>query len=665
MDGFGFDLSPGTAEAVGVRSVLHEAAAKLAPLPKVGPLAWGAEHRKLSSKETSQKGDWDPERTPWAKEILWELSDESPAKIVVAPKGAQLGFTEIGLVWMGWSFCEDPGTMMVVWPTDNFIKRQVKQRVDPFFEGTPALAELFGTKQSRGKGATLMQRSSAVGELIFASGKSAANLRGTPAVRLMADEIDEASEDLADQGDVVELALGRVSDAGIRAKVFVPCTPTIESTSIVWWWWLLSDQRKFMVPCPHCGTFQELVFEQLVFDRERPHLAEYRCAHCDGAIREIAKRTMLPAGRFEATAVASYHRLVGFHVSSLYAPLGSYSWGEMATQFVSAGGREDKLKAFTNLRLGLPWKQHGNAPSVDALAANKEPYALGTLPARCGFLTAGADVQKDRVEVYVWGWGPELESWLVGRFIISRKKPRSQGSEILFDDRSPQEVAAEIKALINDVRWRRADGASLPMTFGLMDVNFDTTWAWQVLHLLGPRWGAVRGAGGADEDQGGQRQAVLVTKSIVERDNVSNLVLYRVSSPMAFSEFYRHVAKARPEPDAPASAWANVVHLPDSLDDDVLRQLTADREVWDARLKRRVWTKSGTNEAGDCRKYARAALEVKGVSKWGLLEWQTRFDALEAMANRPARSATEGPASGAAPAPEGPGNAFGGYLAGN
>ncbi len=40
------------------------------------------------------------------------------------------------------------------------------------------------------------------------------------------------------------------------------------------------------------------------------------------------------------------------------------------------------------------------------------------MPAGGLFLTAGADVQKDRIEVDVWAWGRGLESWLVDHIVI-------------------------------------------------------------------------------------------------------------------------------------------------------------------------------------------------------------------------------------------------------
>ena len=47
------------------------------------------------------------------------------------------------------------------------------------------------------------------------------------------------------------------------------------------------------------------------------------------------------------------------------------------------------------------------------------------MPAGGLFLTAGADVQKDRIEVDVWAWGRGLESWLIDHVVIDGGPERS------------------------------------------------------------------------------------------------------------------------------------------------------------------------------------------------------------------------------------------------
>jgi phage terminase large subunit GpA-like protein len=609
----------------GVRAVFASALAELVPPPKLDPVAWGRRYRKISAREASRPGSWDPDRTPWVHEILWELSDESPAKIVVFPKGAQIGATELGLVWSGWSFDQDPGTMITLWPTDAVIKRNVKQRIDPFLASAEPMQRLFGQQKSRSAENTLFQKSSPAGEWIFASAKSAPGLRSTPAVRAMADEIDEAADDLAGQGDVVELLKGRLSDAGPRMKLFVPCTPTVEGKSIVWRWYQMTDQRQFEVPCPNCGAMQALAWERFRWPEGRPQLVEYLCTSCEGAVREAAKAVMLPEGRFRATQETRYHGAVGFHVSGLYAPLGSYSWAQIATDFEAAGARDELLKTIYNLRLGLPWRQTTEAPAVSALRQHEEPYVLGDLPARCGAVTIGGDVQKDRIELRAWGWGEGLESWLVGAWTVERFDRRIEAGAVTRDRRKPEAIAADILAL-TEAGWRRQDGAVLHHAGGAIDVNFDSDFSWRLVIALGSRWHAIRG-----EARG--RPGRLHWTSRVAREGVgSELLLHHVASPSAISEFYRHLSVERPAD--PEGSWAGYVHLSTGLSDAELEELTAEREVFDPRKRKRVWVRAAANHAGDCRKYARAMVEAAGLDLWTADHWAQRAEALRADALR-------------------------------
>jgi phage terminase large subunit GpA-like protein len=637
----------------GVAPLLRDVASSLMPPIKLDPVAWGVEHRYISAKEGAIAQQWDPNRTPWIKTVLWHLSDESPTKELVCPKGAQVGFTEAAFVWAGWSFDQDPCTLITMWPTDGFIKRQVKQRVDPFIGSAEPLRKLFGAKQSRSSASTLFQKTSDNGEWIFVSAGSAANIAGIPAVKAMADEIDRAPRDVNNEGDPISLLRGRLSDAGLRAKLFIPSTPTILGSSAVWSEFQNTDMGFMEIPCPHCGGFNMLKWENFAYPKDAFHKIEYICEHCDKGFGEKYKPKLLPEYCFRSTRETHDKTRVGLHVSGFYAPLGSYSWEQCASEYEAAGGREDKLKTFRNLREGFPWRQATDAPAASVLEKNKDPYSLGTLPEeRCGVLTFGIDIQKDRLEARVYGWGAGLESWLVWKGVYSRTKPRTAGNDLLQDDKTIEEMRDEISADVLNRWFVRSDGGRLRPEFGLMDINFDTSWAWRLVRAFGGKVGAVRGAGGADEDQGGMRQSVFLVRSKVEREGVKGLLLHKVSSPMAFSEFYRMVVLPRPDAQTGEGSWHGIVHLPQDIDDDELKQLTSDHEIFDTKKKRKVWAKHGPNEGGDCRKYSRASLEARGYVDWKPHHWALRMDAIAAdaaarkiIAAAPSRSAPGAPAN--------------------
>jgi phage terminase large subunit GpA-like protein len=127
---------------------------------------------------------------------------------------------------------------------------------------------------------------------------------------------------------------------------------------------------------------------------------------------------MLERGEWRATATATDPTTVGYHLSALYSPVGWLSWQRIARAHEAARGSDEAMRAFRNTILGETWMETGEAPDWQRLADRREAWTPGTVPERGLFLTAGADVQKDRIEVDVWAWGRGLESWLVDHLVL-------------------------------------------------------------------------------------------------------------------------------------------------------------------------------------------------------------------------------------------------------
>jgi hypothetical protein len=73
----------------------------------------------------------------------------------------------------------------------------------------------------------------------------------------------------------------------------------------------------------------------------------------------------------------------------------------------------DLMKGFVNTVLGLPFEEEAEAPEWQRLYERREAWRIGLVPEPGLFLTAGVDVQKDRIEVEVVAWGRGKESWSV------------------------------------------------------------------------------------------------------------------------------------------------------------------------------------------------------------------------------------------------------------
>jgi phage terminase large subunit GpA-like protein len=598
----------------------------MAPEPLLGVSDWADGHRILSGRGSAEPGPWRTARTPYLREIMDALSPHHPARRVVLMKGAQVGGTECGNNWIGYVIHHAPGPMLAVQPTVELAKRFSEQRIDTLIEETPALRERVALPRSRDSGNRQLSKEFPGGLLVMAGANSAVGLRSMSARFLFLDEIDAYPGDAEGEGDPVVLAEARARTFGWRSKTLLVSTPTIAGLSRIEREYLASDQRRYFVPCPFCGYQQHLRFERLRWEKGKPETALYLCESCDGGIGEAHKTAMLEAGEWRATAQPTDPQTIGFHVSSLYSPVGWLSWTEIARSWLAADGDDRALKAFVNGVLGETWQERGERPSWERLLERREQYRLGTVPSGVTIITAGADLQRDRIEVSVWGWASGYESWLIEHLVISG----SPGEDATWDE------LAEIKRQI----WPREDGGAQRITTMAVDTGGEfTSDAYRQIKRLGdPLLMACRGVEGWNAN-------VMVSRASRTTRQVRGVELRNVASAPIKAELYRRLWLARTDEGFPPG-W---VHLPVGIEPEWIKQLVAEQlvTVRDRRgFAHREWQKlRERNEALDCAVLARAALHELGADRLGERFWPMAKPSVTAMNNggtAPAPSATPG-----------------------
>jgi phage terminase large subunit GpA-like protein len=549
------------------------------------------------------------------REIMDRLSPGETMQRVVFMKAAQVGATEAGNNWIGFVIHQAPGPMLAVQPTVELAKRNSRQRVDPLIEESPDLRERVKPARSRDAGNTMLSKEFAGGILIMTGANSAVGLRSTPARYIFLDEVDAYPASADEEGDPVTLAEARSLTFAHRRKVFLVSTPTIRGLSRIEREFEASDQRRFFVPCPHCGAMQWLKFDRLRWQKGRPETAEYVCEGCDTAIAEHHKTAMLEGGEWRATAVAADPTTVGYHLSALYSPVGWLSWHRIARGWEAAQGSDEAIKAFRNTILGETWVETGEAPDWQRLYDRREAWKPGTVPAGGLFLTAGADVQKDRIEVDVWAWGRGLESWLVDHIVIEGGPGDATCWRHLTD--------------LLGQSWQHASGTPMMIARLAIDSGFETSavyaWARQVgFAQVAP----VKGLEGFNRSSP-VTGPTYVDTTIAGKRLRRGVRLWTVATSTFKAETYRFLRQDRPTAEdisAGASFPAGTVHLPDWIDSEWLKQLTAEQLVT---VKSRrgfsklEWQKlRERNEALDLRVYARAAAWIAGADRWPEARWQ-------------------------------------------
>jgi phage terminase large subunit GpA-like protein len=628
----------GVFEFDGADALLRAWSRGIRPDPDLTVSDWADRHRWLASRASAEPGRYRTGRTPYMREVMDALSPNHRAQRIVFMKAAQVGATEAGNNWIGFAIHQAPGPMLAVQPTVELAKRNSRQRIDPLIEESAALRERVKPARSRDAGNTMLSKEFAGGILIMTGANSAVGLRSTPARYIFLDEVDAYPASADEEGDPVSLAEARSLTFAHRRKVFLVSTPTIRGVSRIEREYEASDQRRFFVPCPHCDHQQWLKFERLRWEKGRPGTAIYHCEGCDRPIAEHHKTAMLEAGEWRPTATAADPHTVGYHLSALYSPVGWLSWERIARAWEAAQGSDEAMRAFRNTILGETWMETGEAPDWQRLADRREAWKPGTVPAGGLFLTAGADVQKDRIEVDIWAWGRGLESWLVDHIVLYG---------------GPGDAACwrGLTDLLGRT-WAHAGGQPMTLARLAIDTGFETSavygWARQVgFSQVAPVKG-VEGFNRASPVTG----PTYVDATIAGKRLRRGARLWTVAVSTFKAETYRFLRQDRPtreEVEAGTAYPPGTIHLPEWADGEWLKQLTAEQLVTVRNRRgfaRLEWQKlRERNEALDARVYARAAAWILGADRWSEARWAD----LEAQLGVVAQAA-RGTAEGAAPA---------------
>jgi phage terminase large subunit GpA-like protein len=567
--------------------------AGLQPDPRLTVSEWADRHRILD-QSSAEPGPWRTSRAPYAREPMDVLGDDVHADVVLM-WASQLGKSECLLNWMGWTVAASPCPILLVQPTVDDGEAFSKQRVAPMIDGCAALSKLIAPSRSRDSGNTLNLKEFPGGALRIVGSNAPSKLKSTPIRRVALDEVDTYPADTGGEGDPIRLAQMRTSTFGESRKMVLTSTPTLEGISRIERAYLASDRRQYWVPCPHCAQAQVLQWTAtpdhpggLVWPRGEPEKAAYQCAHCGTLIDESHKAAMLAGGQWRPSAQST---VAGFHLSALYSPPGWITWAALASEWTAATGNPEELKVFVNSRLAETWKL-GDATGVQVgtLRARAERYRAD-VPPGVEVLTAGVDVQDDRIEVEVVGWGAGEESWSIASLCLS-------------GDPSGPLVWRDLAAAL-DRQFADEHGTQHRIAAAAIDTGGHHTQA--VYDFCASRsraavatW-AIKGRAGplpawpAKVSRGGKNKQPL---HVVGVDTIKDTVYGRL----------RIVA-----------AGPGYCHFPLHYSGAYFDQLTAERIVttrYRGRTRRQWVLPAGKrNEALDCRVYATAALA--GLSKMG------------------------------------------------
>ena len=603
----------------GADAVLDAWGSGITPDPALTVSEWADRERFLSPRASAEPGRYRTDRTPYMRAIMDALSPTNATRRIVFMKAAQVGATEAGNNWIGYVIHHAPGPMLAVQPTVELAKRFSRQRIDPLIAESPALRERVKPQRSRDAGNTMLSKEFPAGLLVITGANSAVGLRSMPARYLFLDEVDAYPPSADDEGDPVALAEARTRTFSWRSKVFLTSTPTIHGVSRIEREFEASDQRRFFVACPHCGHRQWLRFERLRWDKGEPNTAHYACEACDGAIAEHQKTAMMEGGEWRPTRPESTSGTIGYHLSGLYSPVGWLSWADIARMWEAAQASDEAKRSFKNGVLGETWIETGEAPDWQRLYERRGAHRFGMVPSGGLFLTAGADLQKDRIEVSVWAWGRGLTSWLVDHVVI----PGGPDSA---------DAWAAVTELLNRT-WPHAHGPRLRIVRLAVDTGFETAAVYAWARVQGAaQVAAIKGVDGFN------RVSPVTGPTFVDATEGGRKIrrgarLWTVAVSTFKSETYRFLRLSRPTDEERAEGVVDppgAIHLPHGVDAEWVKQLVAEHLITVTTkrgFQKLEWQKMRErNEALDCRVYARAAAWIVGADRWTEEKWRDLED---------------------------------------
>jgi len=586
------DLSDGLWK---LREVLEEIRGEaLKPAPRVPLSVWMEDNFVLSASTSSEPGKI--RLFGFQRGIADAITDPANSKITWM-SSARVGKTSLLKGTGAYYTAADPSPVLMLQPTEEDAKDFSKSEITPMFDDMKCLAAIRnpnGRGETQDTWNTKHCTNGAIWRLRGAVSDDAFR-RVTTRINC-GDEVDAAgwNPSANTQGDKLKL-LDKRGETFWNSKRILMSTPLLKGSSRIEAEYEKGDQRKYFVPCPHCGEMQVLEFG----GRDLPHglkwdvdeetgmvsAAYFVCAVNGCIIEESSKPAMIENGEWRPTAKPKEPGHASFHIWTAYSLFPKASWKHIAQEWLSAQADPSSLlQPFVNLWLGETWEDRaGKAIDGESLEQRTEVYEA-EVPAGVAYLTAFVDFQRNRFEVEVVGWGRGEESWNIDYKVVLCDPIDSKSWESTLDD------------LLFRTSWRGIDGRE----FRIQATGLDSGdgYATQQIYdyaraRISKRVWATKGQANSPT----KKYPIWPGRPTLIDKKGGKVPLYIVGVDNAKDLVSRRMAIKDPGP--------GYMHFPVDRDKAYFEQLSAEKKIWKGHGAHRmaVWDcpKGKRNEAFDCR----------------------------------------------------------------
>ena len=497
--------------------------------------------------------------------------------------GAQTGKTQILNCAMGYFIAHDPSSQMMMQPSQSDLNTWLETKFNPMVDSNESLNSLVAKPRSREGVNNQQMKSYPGGFLMFAWAGSPRTMRGRSAPKIFCDEVD--GYDYNAEGHPVSLLWQRAATFGDQRKLLITSTPTVKGSSFIEDSYNDGDRRRFYIPCPHCEQKITLEWSNVIWDKDEegnhmPDTAVYACQKCGSPITDGEKRAALREGEWVSDKPFAGH--ASYHLSELYSSF--RRWRDIVRSFLEKKATND-IQSFVNLSLAETWEHQGERVDDYDLAKRRESFD-DKIPEEVVLLTAGTDVQDNRLETTILGHGRDSECYVI-RHITQ------------YGDPSTPQLWSQLDSLLHST-FETHDGRELPIRATAIDSggHFTNSVYAYAKKNAGRRVFAIKGVGGDGRPIVGRPS----------KSNVGRCPLFPVGVDTAKDLVFARL-KIQQE-------GAGYVHFSDTLDDEYFKQLTAEQVIVKHKrgFKYRVYEKiRARNEALDCFVYGIAALAILNV----------------------------------------------------
>lgn len=556
---------------------------------------WAEKYRVLD-ESSNFSGKWSNDITPYLVGIMDAFNDPYIQEINFC-KPTQVGGTEAMLNMLGWIIMDNPSPTMIVYPSDDLAKDTSNDRIKPSLSKTPEIKERFYENSS--KELNLKFR----GMRIYLRGSGSPGKLASKSIKyLFFDEIDKMDGASKKEASPYNLAKERTRTFTYSKKIYTCSTPTLKTNYV---WQIHEDadeQRKYFVPCPHCGEYITFVFKQIRFpegkegmtNAERAKDAVYACQKCGCVITDRDKIKMIRKGEWRDVKknCVGRPRKVSFWLNALYSRF--LTWAEIALEFLDSKDDPEQLQNFVNSWLAEPWEDTKLKTNADLVLERQTESAEFVVPDWAKMLTAGVDVQENCLYWTIRAWGNYMTSQNI-----------AHGQAFSF---------VELEKIMN-LEYRMQNGSPMLVSLALIDSGYNADSVYDFC-VGNSDWALP--SKGSSNPMNSHYKFSTVNKSGSKAFGM-NLVLIDTGK-------YKDMIAGRMRKQNGSGAW--MVYA--GCDREYAEQVTAEHKVNvrtnNGKMKQE-WvqkTSHADNHYLDCEVYAMAAADVMGVRSLYLTETEEK-----------------------------------------